>query len=64
MFYWGAIHQTSGTALGDRMADTTGLGYEGGALVFAAGSVLVGGDISTRMYRAPSCNVAARRQRP
>jgi uncharacterized membrane-anchored protein len=26
-----------GTALGDRMAETSGLGYEGGALVFAAG---------------------------
>src|SRR5580692_4690578 len=38
-FYWGAItfSQTLGTALGDWMADTTGLGYEGGALVFAAG---------------------------
>jgi|SRR5579883_1210923 uncharacterized membrane-anchored protein len=38
-FYWSAItfSQTLGTALGDWMADTTGLGYEGGALVFAAG---------------------------
>lgn len=37
--YWAAItfSQTLGTALGDWMADTTGLGYEGGALVFAAG---------------------------
>jgi uncharacterized membrane-anchored protein len=37
-FYWAAItfSQTLGTALGDWMADTTGLGYEGGALVFAA----------------------------
>jgi uncharacterized membrane-anchored protein len=26
-----------GTALGDWIADTGGLGYEGGALVFAAG---------------------------
>ncbi|MFZ0507018.1 MAG: hypothetical protein WBD78_04755, partial [Methylocella sp.] len=45
MFYWGAIlfSQTLGTALGDWMADTTGLGYEGGALVFAAGLVLVAG---------------------
>ncbi|MFZ0509020.1 MAG: hypothetical protein WAM29_13360 [Methylocella sp.] len=43
MFYWGAIPQTSGTALGDWMADTTGPGYEGGALVFAAGLVLVAG---------------------
>jgi uncharacterized membrane-anchored protein len=38
-FYWAAItfSQTLGTALGDRMAETSGLGYEGGALVFAAG---------------------------
>ncbi len=36
-FYWATImfSQTLGTALGDWMADTTGLGYEGGALVFA-----------------------------
>ena len=41
-FYWAAItfSQTLGTALGDWMADTTGLGYEGGALVFA-GALLV-----------------------
>jgi uncharacterized membrane-anchored protein len=38
-FYWAAItfSQTLGTALGDWMAESTGLGYEGGALVFAAG---------------------------
>jgi uncharacterized membrane-anchored protein len=38
-FYWAAItfSQTLGTALGDWMADTGGLGYEGGAVVFAAG---------------------------
>jgi uncharacterized membrane-anchored protein len=38
-FYWAAItfSQTLGTALGDWAADTGGLGYEGGALVFAAG---------------------------
>lgn len=37
-FYWAAItfSQTLGTALGDWMANSTGLGYEGGALVFAA----------------------------
>jgi uncharacterized membrane-anchored protein len=37
-FYWAAItlSQTLGTALGDWTADDTGLGYEGGALVFAA----------------------------
>ena len=38
-FYWISIlfSQTLGTALGDWMADTNGLGYEGGALVFSAG---------------------------
>src|SRR6185369_4323270 len=38
-FYWTAItfSQTLGTALGDWIADTGGLGYEGGALVFGAG---------------------------
>ena len=43
LFYWAAItfSQTLGTALGDWLADT-GLGYEGGALVFVAGlAVLV-----------------------
>src|SRR3981081_3462664 len=43
-FYWAAIlfSQTLGTALGDWMADTNGLGYERGALVFAAGLGVVG----------------------
>jgi uncharacterized membrane-anchored protein len=43
MFYWGAIlfSQTLGTALGDWMADTKGLGYVGGAVVFAAGLAVV-----------------------
>jgi uncharacterized membrane-anchored protein len=38
-FYWAAItfSQTLGTALGDWMADSMGLGYDGGALVFTAG---------------------------
>jgi uncharacterized membrane-anchored protein len=38
-FYWAAItfSQTLGTALGDWIADTGDLGYEGGALVFAMG---------------------------
>jgi uncharacterized membrane-anchored protein len=38
-FYWAAItfSQTLGTALGDWIADTGGIGYEGGALVFGAG---------------------------
>jgi uncharacterized membrane-anchored protein len=33
--------QTLGTALGDWMADTNGLGYERGALVFAAGLAVI-----------------------
>ncbi len=43
IFYWVTItfSQTLGTALGDWMADSTGLGYEGGALVFCAGLVLL-----------------------
>ena len=46
MFYWATImfSQTLGTALGDWMADGKtglGMGYEGGALVFAAGLALV-----------------------
>jgi len=42
-FYWAAItfSQTLGTALGDWTADSTGLGYEYGALVFAAGLAVV-----------------------
>jgi uncharacterized membrane-anchored protein len=37
MFYWVTIlfSNTLGTALGDFLADDSGLGYEGGALVFA-----------------------------
>ena len=46
IFYWATImfSQTLGTALGDWVADSKaglGLGYEGGALVFAAGLALV-----------------------
>ncbi len=46
IFYWVTImfSQTLGTALGDWMADGKaglGLGYEGGALVFAAGLAIV-----------------------
>jgi uncharacterized membrane-anchored protein len=43
IFYWAAItfSQTLGTALGDWMADSTGLGYEGGALVFGAALAVV-----------------------
>ena len=42
-FYWATImfSQTLGTALGDFLADTGGLGYTGGALVFAAALAVV-----------------------
>ena len=43
IFYWATItfSQTLGTALGDWMADSTGLGYGGGALVFGAGLAIL-----------------------
>jgi uncharacterized membrane-anchored protein len=43
MFYWVTIlcSQTLGTALGDWMADTNGVGYGGGALVFVAALALI-----------------------
>lgn len=43
MFYWVTIlfSQTLGTALGDWMANTNDLGYERGALVFAAGLAVI-----------------------
>jgi uncharacterized membrane-anchored protein len=43
IFYWAAItfSQTLGTALGDWMADSTGLEYEGGAIVFGAALAVV-----------------------
>jgi uncharacterized membrane-anchored protein len=43
-FYWATItlSQTLGTALGDWMADDTGLGYLGGAAVFGVGLALLG----------------------
>ncbi|HZZ87721.1 MAG TPA: hypothetical protein VFE13_05230, partial [Caulobacteraceae bacterium] len=42
-FYWATItlSQTLGTALGDWMADDTGLGYLGGAAVFGAALIVV-----------------------
>ncbi|MHB1334157.1 MAG: COG4705 family protein [Sulfuriferula sp.] len=44
IFYWITImfSQTLGTALGDWTADTAGLGYVGGALVFSALLILMG----------------------
>jgi uncharacterized membrane-anchored protein len=43
VFYWVTItfSQTLGTALGDWTADSTRLGYDGGALMFCAGLVLL-----------------------
>jgi uncharacterized membrane-anchored protein len=43
LFYWLTIlaSNTLGTALGDFLADDGGLGFEGGALVFAAGLALL-----------------------
>ena len=45
LFYWAAIlfSQTLGTALGDWMADSNRLGFEWGALVFAAALAVVAG---------------------
>ena len=54
IFYWITItfSQTLGTALGDWTADTSGLGYLGGATLFAAGlAVLVGLYAFTRASR-------------
>jgi uncharacterized membrane-anchored protein len=44
-FYWAAItfSQTLGTALGDWAADTGGLGFGGGALLFGLGLALLAG---------------------
>jgi uncharacterized membrane-anchored protein len=55
-FYWAAItfSQTLGTALGDWAADTGGLGYGDGALMFAAGlAVIAGLYFWTRLSRVP-----------
>ncbi len=54
VFYWVTVmfSQTLGTALGDWMADTTGLGYEGGAIVFAVGlGVVAAAYFHTRVSR-------------
>jgi uncharacterized membrane-anchored protein len=49
MFYWITImfSQTLGTALGDWTADTAGLGYEGGAVIF----LLLLGVLAVLYYR-------------
>lgn len=43
LFYWVTVFfsQTLGTALGDWIADSKGIGYVGGAIVFAVGLALV-----------------------
>ncbi len=53
MFYWVTImfSQTLGTALGDWTADTAGLGYEGGAIVF---SILLGAVIAAYFWSSIS----------
>ena len=53
-FYWATItfSQTLGTALGDWMANTSGLGYLGGALVFVAAlAVVAAAYYATRVSR-------------
>lgn len=54
LFYWVTItfSQTLGTALGDWIADTGGLGYQGGALLFSAAlAVLAVAYYSTNISR-------------
>lgn len=56
IFYWVTItfSQTLGTALGDWMADDTGLGYDGGTLIFCAGlAALAALYYWTRIARLP-----------
>jgi hypothetical protein len=56
MFYWSTIlfSQTLGTALGDWMADTNGLGYEGGPSYSVQGWHWSQPPISLRAFRALS----------
>ena len=56
MFYWITImfSQTLGTALGDWTADTAGLGYGGGAIVFGAMLAV----IAAAYYRTKISHVA------
>ena len=53
-FYWLTIlaSNTLGTALGDWLADDTSLGYQGGAVVFAAGLAVLAGLYYTRRVSA------------
>ena len=53
-FYWATIlfSNTLGTALGDFLADSSGLGYEGGALVFGGAlAVIAAVYLTTRVSR-------------
>ncbi len=55
LFYWTAIlfSNTLGTALGDFLADTSGLGFDGGALVFGAVLALIAAAyVFSKMSRA------------
>ncbi len=56
MFYWVTImfSQTLGTALGDWTADTAGLGYSGGAIIF---SILLGLVLAAHYWTAISKTV-------
>ena len=56
MFYWVTImfSQTLGTALGDWTADTAGLGYGGGAVVF---SILLGAVVAAYFWTSISRTV-------
>ncbi len=55
MFYWITImfSQTLGTALGDWTADSAGLGYTGGAIVFSLLLALVAAAYFGRTFREP-----------
>jgi uncharacterized membrane-anchored protein len=53
MFYWITIlfSNTLGTALGDFMADSSGLGYEGSSFIFSGALLLVAGAYFTKVSR-------------
>ncbi len=55
-FYWLTIlcSNTLGTALGDCLADTSGFGYEGGALVFGGALALIAAAYSSPTSRTSS----------
>ena len=55
LFYWMTIlfSNTLGTALGDFLADSGGLGFEGGSLVFGAAILLIAIDVFVPPSPAP-----------